>query len=126
MTVRAESISGLTFPDGTVQKTAGFAGFTSSHQWLARTVGSTSAYDRQVNTLYTNNTGKPIAINIANTVTTGGVTTLFVNGVPVLYITTNPILNSNLIPGGCVIVPIGGTFQWTGNTPQYWYELTPV
>jgi hypothetical protein len=90
----------------------------SASQGYGNYIGS-----RSINTTYTNSTGKPIWVAVAWTDTGNGSYTATVNG-NLAYFTTQdlyPRANVN------VIVPIGQTYSVsssTGQTPDYWYELS--
>lgn len=115
MSTKADGILGFTLPDGTVQATAAYAGFDNTQTWMAS--------GKSANITYTNSTGKPIAVNIGGPTARGSALSVVVNGNAIAYFYEDS-LGGNQDMMGVVIVPIGGTYQVSGSTPSYWYELT--
>lgn len=78
------------------------------------------ADERAVNTIYTNDTGKPIMVTITNdSDQNNGGLNFYVDGLHISNLNPQDYVNNQL----SVIIPAASEYQVTGNKFDYWVEL---
>ncbi len=104
--------------DGLQSTEIGIGG--SGYQWVDETA------NRAAGTVYTNTTGKPIAVHIDISSSAGTAVKILVDGVTEIWSSYHDVTNTRIGIGN-VIVPIGSTYELvvTAGTPSinHWYEL---
>lgn len=110
-----DPLVGITFPDNTIQTTA-------ASKFGPGTWQSYNSSSRTTGTIYTNSTGKPIALSIARFGGNGSTTSIFVAGNVAASQGVDQYGGSELMT---VFVPDGATYQVNNNYGTYsgWWEL---